>query len=514
MSRVKTLDCQPTVLSGSQVLAPVVMLALQAWAATTLSLHAAESEKELAGKVELTQMDVRLPHSFGIRYTGASAATRAQFPDGFPRSLGSGISLKKGRRHDEFELWVIGDRGPNGEGPEVNGRESKIFPEPGYNPAFGILRIKRTSSEVSTVIGLLRPDGQKMSGLPTPPLATERVEEIALDETMASLPADSYGIDPEAIAYDGTSVWVSDEYGPFLLRVDPATGRTLERWAPGQGLPTVFAKRRVNRGMECLTFDYSSRRLWGALQSVIDDGWVSRTDKAVRLRDAAGFIRWVQIDPATRAVRQFAYPIDGKDYKQGETGHAKLGDLAALGGGRFVVIEEGTGADGHYFNRLFLVVADSATDIQQWPDSDLERSSIAGRAVNGADWRSVVPLQKRLLLDLNRLGWDQTKAEGLALVDDRTLVVMNDSDFGVESVLLDQHGGKLQGPPEQCHASGHGPPLFGGNCPDGAVSVGVTRMPEKTQRQILWVIHFPNAIRNYWLPYQSMMGEVPLRGMR
>ena len=175
-------------------------------------------------------------------------ATRAQFPDGFPRSLGSGICLK-GVSGETVELWVLGDRGPNGDGPEGDGRDSKIFPVPDFNPAFGILKLQRHKAEVAELVNILDADGGKTSGLPNPPIAAEATQEFALSEALTALPVDPDGIDPEAIAYDGQFIWLSDEYGPFVLKVHPASGRILERLAPGRGLPTVFAKRRSNRGM-------------------------------------------------------------------------------------------------------------------------------------------------------------------------------------------------------------------------------------------------------------------------
>lgn len=451
---------------------------------------------ELAANVEVIRADIQLPETFSIPYRGHHASTRELFPRGFPRSFGSGIGLKS-LQERAVEFWVVGDRGPNGDGPEVDGHESKLFPAPDYHPAFGVLRLAGQRAEAVSVVNLWSPDGRPMSGLPIPPLGQRRVEETALNESLQRQPANPLGVDPEAIAYDGVHLWLSDEYGPFVLKVDPASGRILEHLSPGRGLPTVFAKRRANRGMECLTFDRGTHHLWGALQSVVDDGEVALGRETVRLRAAGRFIRWVEIDPADRSTRQYAYPVDAGDYKRGDTGHAKLGDLASISDRQFVVIEEGKGADGRYFNRLFLVGAKTATDIQRWDGTDLERSSVLGRAVNGADWRSVVPLRKRLLLDLNRLGWTYEKAEGLALVDERTLVVVNDNDYGVMSELTDESGQPVSGQPEDCSASGHGPPLFGMHCPDGAVSLRVARMPDIALTQSLWLIRFPRPIADY-----------------
>ena len=64
---------------------------------------------------------------------------------------------------------------------------------------------------------------------------------------------------------------------------------------------------------------------------------------------------------------------------------------------------------GKVVNKLMLVELADATDIgaaaYNVSTSDLENSSMAGAAVNGAAWSSVGPLNKTLLLDLNAAGW-------------------------------------------------------------------------------------------------------------
>jgi hypothetical protein len=44
--------------------------------------------------------------------------------------------------------------------------------------------------------------------------------------------------------------------------------------------------------------------------------------------------------------------------------------------------------------------------------------------------------------DLRQLGWQQEKAEGLALIDRKTLAIANDNDFGVKAVMQNPVKGK------------------------------------------------------------------------
>jgi len=70
---------------------------------------------------------------------------------------------------------------------------------------------------------------------------------------------------------------------------------------------------------------------------------------------------------------------------------------------------------------------------------------MSGVAVNGADYTSVVAMKKTLLLDLNEAGWLAEKAEGLTLVDDSTLALINDNDFGLKSLVTDPAGVAIAG---------------------------------------------------------------------
>ncbi|MDD2767871.1 MAG: esterase-like activity of phytase family protein [Methylococcus sp.] len=475
-------------------LRPVMAMAACALQSCAAGVGGVESDA-LGKPLEITRAELQIKPGQYVGYAGKLAATRAEFPQGFPRGMGSGVAFKA-KRGDTLEFWVVGDRGPNGDGPEVGGRESKLFPVPDFAPAFGLMRLSPRGAELVSVTDIVSPGRGRLTGLPHPEGSLGATGEVPLAEDLTALNYDSGGVDSEGIAWDGAGLWVSDEYGPFVMKVDPATGAIKETLAPGTGLPEVFAKRRVNRGMELLSYDGSGRKLYGALQSPIDDGSVEIGGKSVAVRDGALFVRWVEVDPAAHTLREFAYPLDPADYKKGETGHAKLGDMAALGEGRFVVIEQGKDADGDEAHRLFLVDAAGATDIHPFQSADLERSSMLGRPVNQADWKAVQPLRKTLLLDLDRAGWPAEKAEGVALVDERTLVLTNDNDFGMSTALLDAQGQRLSEEVSRCRLSGQGS-FSGGKCPKHAAAVAVVKLPDKATVQHVWLIRFAQPLSRY-----------------
>lgn len=397
-------------------------------------MHQADHHQQGSVGVTVTRHDIRADPAFYVPYEGSDPAVSAAFPQGFFPSFGSGLAFKGVAADGALELFCLTDRGPNGEGPLVPApsghglSESKIFPAPSFTPAIGILRLDQAGARITSFTPMQMPDGAPVSGLPLPPGAAGSTGEVPLGESLRYDPAGKAvfhagGIDSEALAWDARRqcLWITDEYGPFLVSIDPATGRMLARYGPGQGLPAVLALRRPNRGMEGMTLDPASDRIHAFLQSPLSDP----DDKNVERH--ARFLRWIEFDPQVGAtVAMHAYPLSPADYADGRTGNAKLGDLVALGNGHFIVIEQGEGAGGRMFNKLMLVDIADASDIAAC-GPELEQDSVKG----GAQWAAVRPLRKRQLLDLNALGWVAEKAEGLTLVDDCTLAMSNDNDFGM-----------------------------------------------------------------------------------
>jgi hypothetical protein len=273
-----------------------------------------------------------------------------------------------------------------------------------------------------------------------------------------------------------------------------------KKYAPGSGatdLPQVLAQRRPNRGMEGLTLDAASGKLHGFLQSPIDpkDGagksiqakppGGSKTD----VRHIAKFTRWLEFDPATETSKLYAYPIDGSQYDKDRTGNAKLGDVVSLGNGRFIVIEQGARkSDGKVFNKLMLVeLPANATNIAGAADDyNLEISSITQAISVGADYSKVVTMRKTELLDLNALGWLAEKAEGLTVVDDQTLALVNDNDFGLGTILLDADGKTVAGSVEDCTVDAAGAIIA--KCPPGVTGARITRGSDLERPTRIWLI--------------------------
>lgn len=112
---------------------------------------------------------------------------------------------------------------------------------------------------------------------------------------------------------------------------------------------------------------------------------------------------------------------------------------------------------------------------------------MTGKPVHGADYSKVVALKKTRLFNLNATGWTAEKAEGLALVDDHTLALTNDTDFGVSLAVLDASGKEIEGSDvTQCTVDADGKIANDGHCAKGAASLRFTTNDVNDRAQRLW----------------------------
>lgn len=239
------------------------------------------------------------------------------------------------------------------------------------------------------------------------------------------------------VAADGKSVYISDEYGPYIYRFDRATGErtgviTLpEKFAattPAATESTEIAAnssgRVTNKGMEGLAITPDGKTLVGVMQSPLaQDGGT-----------AASTVRIVTVDLATgKVTHEYAYQLDNI----GTTAKPKYGsisEIVAINDHEFLIDErdgKGLGDDSKAVQKkIYKVDLSGAQDVGALTGE----SALAAKAVG-----------KTLFVDLVALlkanGYtDRTipaKIEGLAfgpevLVDgvwQHTLIVVNDNDF-------------------------------------------------------------------------------------
>lgn len=243
--------------------------------------------------------------------------------------------------------------------------------------------------------------------------------------------------DPEGIrvSNDGKSVFISDEYGPYVYQFNRATGERIKTFS----LPQAFSAatlnpvgdteiasntvgRIANKGMEGLAITPDGKTLVGIMQSPLaQDGGTK-----------AANTRIVTIDIATGATKQFAYSLDNIGTAK-KPKYTSVSEIVAINDHEFLIDErdgKGVGDDSNaVFKKLFKIDLANATEV-----SGLEGAALADTAVSKTLFLDVVA-------NLNAHGYtaDQipSKMEGLAFGQDvsvngqtlHTLYFVNDNDF-------------------------------------------------------------------------------------
>lgn len=324
------------------------------------------------------------------------------------------------------EFYALTDRGPN---TKVAG--GKIFPVPSYNPRIGHFRLTEAGvvEKIKDII-LKNPTGQPITGLPNP-AGKGATGETPYTMDMQVLQFDDYGIDSEGlVAMKDGSFWISDEYGPHIVHFN-AQGVEVERISPvnvltGQRkLPAVFERRRANRGMEGLAITPDESTLVGIMQSTIyNPSKEEVTNKTLT--------RIVTFNLATGATKQYLY--------QQVKNNNSNSEITALSNTEFLVIERdglfsGNGAPVQ--KQVYKINLAGATDVSG------DFNSMTGKLVNGKtleqnSWdelkaAGIFPVTKTLAVDLNtdQRNYPHDKLEGIWLIDNNTIGVLNDDDFAI-----------------------------------------------------------------------------------
>ena len=453
---------------------------------TALALLMLAPQANAAPQV-ISRLSIELPATAWLDYQGQFAK---QFPHGLPIGVGSGLSFIGKRSDGALQFVALTDRGPNGDAPQWlasgHAQESKIFIRPDFVPQWMTVTVKDGKAEASNPVQL-HDDKGPIHGLPLPPGTVGATGEMALNDALQPIAlTDNRGLDTEGLVPDGQGgYWLCDEYGPFLIHVD-GQGKILKKFGPeaqageqqvAGGLPSLLAWRQPNRGFEGVA-RLPSGKIIAAVQSTLDiEGKTAKS---------ATFIRLLELDPQTGKTRMLAYPLEAGFYKKNKD--AKIGDLVAVDEQTLLVIEQGKDKDKQMHNRIYRL------DLA--PASDLSGLQIAGKALEFADAEAlhaagVVPVAKQLLVDLQSLGWSAEKAEGLTLVDGKTLAVASDNDFGLGVKVKEKVGDAKD--PTDYSTDGSGKLLLEGK--PVASSLSLKPLTGDEASSALWLIGLDKPLR-------------------
>lgn len=348
----------------------------------------------------------------------------------------SGLAFEGVAANGNLKFITHTDRGPNGEPTGTN----RPFPLPNFQPELVRFELNQTTGKITLTerIGLKREDGTPLTGLPnlqSGTAGTAYTDEVPVDLFGNRLANDKLGADLEgiAIAADGT-FWMVDEYRPAIYHFD-STGKLIDRLIPagtptGDGsfgtaaLPAVYAQRRTNRGFEAVALQ--GNKLYAFIQSAIDNPDTTGDTTSRGSRN----LRVLELDVTTKTVTgEFLYILDDIT-GSGNARTDKLGDAVSLGNGKFLVVErdDRSGPDS---NKLIYEIdlrgATNISGITTVLGKTIEQLSVAELAAAG-----IKPVVKNLSTNPAALGYTGVeKLEGLALINNNTLAVINDNDFGV-----------------------------------------------------------------------------------
>jgi hypothetical protein len=248
------------------------------------------------------------------------------------------------------------------------------------------------------------------------------------------------------LSNDGRSIFISDEYGPYVYEFDRLTGLRLRSFQ----LPQSFyvtnlspigsneisgntAGRTANKGMEGIAITPDGRTLVGIMQTAL-------IQDANEGGDAANLLRIVTIDIASgRVTHQYAYLL---------TNGTGVSEIVALNQHEFLVDErDGKGRasqNNAKVKQLFKIDLDGAVDV-----STMDGTTAATHAVAKTLFLDIV---KSLTANGISAGDIPAKIEGVAFGPDvkqgnttvHTLWIANDNDF--LSITTDASGNNIPNP--------------------------------------------------------------------
>jgi hypothetical protein len=334
--------------------------------------------------------------------------------------IGSGLVYKGRDNAGHLLFYSITDRGVNFDNTNLeNGTKAAMFMYPDFKPFVSEIRLKPgISAEVIAVQNF------NFSGLPP----HDNAANIPISTKLDFLPFDPNGLDSEAIDYDAQgNFWIADEYRPAIFQFAP-DGRKLKQIDIGDFLPDLRHYKMQNRGIESLVITPNNKLLF-AIESILDI--------ENKTKNTAEFIRVVEYDINSGAFQVYAYPFDYNKYKS--RANVKIGDIAAINKDTFLFVEQGMAQDGEFVNDIYVVRTKGATNI-----ADLRHSD--GKHLEFKPINDVVtfPLKKHKLISMRDHHWNHEKLEGIAYIDDKTIALINDNDFGLEPEIMGVKGAMIE----------------------------------------------------------------------
>lgn len=282
-----------------------------------------------------------------------------------------------GSDNGKLRFFTLTDRGPNA---DAHG-DQRPFMLPDYKVMIVELLVDESTKtySIGKTIKLKSKSGEYYSGVPQKGNKDEKPVDIF--GKALNLPA---GIDSESLAVDSSgNFWVGEEGSPAILRFDK-DGNELIRWNSGDVIPEVYADRSHNKGFEGLCL--KDNHVFAFLQSPLEKEGLKGRLLEVPLNNPLD-------------VKSWFYNFESKKSD-------KIGDATVGPDGKIYVLER-----------------------------DGQSGSQASKKVFEISFNEKDTVTKRLIIDLAQNGYPHEKAEGLVMIDEKRLAIVNDNDFGVDGEI-------------------------------------------------------------------------------
>ncbi|AFY47640.1 3-phytase (myo-inositol-hexaphosphate 3-phosphohydrolase) [Nostoc sp. PCC 7524] len=367
----------------------------------------------------------------------------------------SGLYFQGIAANGNLQFVAHTDRGPNGEPIGAN----RPFVLPDFQPEVVSFELNRPTGEITITkrMGLFGPDGVTpltgLANLQAGASGTAYTDENPVDLNNQPLPNDPLGADLEGIVVaPNGDLWMVDEYRPAIYHFD-SNGKLLDRFIPvGDAtdssqnggtffgtpvFPAVYAQRRNNRGFEAVALE--GNKLYAFIQSAIDNPDFGNDATSRNSRN----LRILEFDIISKQVTgEYLYLLDNIS-GSGNARTDKIGDAVSLGNGKFAVVERDDLEDNTSNKLIFQIDLAGATNIYNPanlgtlpPGKTIEQLTVAELAA-----ANIVPVTKTLIANAAELGYTGvSKLEGLALVDSKTLALVNDNDFSIVGTQINPDG--------------------------------------------------------------------------
>ncbi len=383
---------------------------------------------------------------------GSLAWQSVTLPSGkrLEHTLGIGSAAARHRTDPPDVVWTAGDRGPNmtcSEAPAIVGEDiaamcrklsnGRIYPTPSYTPSIYRVVLDRLQSKFHVTLTIpLRTakTGRLLTGLLNPQTAATKDTGMALSGEI--LPDDPDNVDLEGLVRlsDG-SFWIAEEMGPSIAHVS-ADGRILKRFVPANAvqdyakaeaeivgaLPAILSKRQGNRGIEGLAVSPDEKFLYAMVQNPL-------ANPDIKAYQGARNTRLIKFDRVQeKVVGEWVYQLaDPQSFgfdpspRQNEP---RISEIIVIGEGRLLVLER-----TEKTTKLFEITLAGASNIMGSKWDDVATSPSLEQLLDAQD---VVAVNKILRFDTFRdLKTAPEKIEGMAFLQDGSLLLINDNDFGI-----------------------------------------------------------------------------------